>query len=85
MGSKVRDIVFARDNHRCVYCHCSGSKSNPLTLHHVVFKCDGGSTTPANLLTLCSECHRELHQINPGRRKRKKRHATSNLRGNGGR
>jgi len=85
MGSKVRDIVFARDNHRCVYCRHPGSKSNPLTLHHIVFRCNGGKTTPENLMTLCSECHKQLHLINPGNRSRKgkKHHGSNNIHRNG--
>jgi hypothetical protein len=57
---KQREEIVRRDAYRC---------SNPcchyqlwLEVHHIVFFCNGGATVPDNLLTLCSRCHRNLHE-----------------------
>lgn len=68
MGShSVRDAVLGRDGNQCTWCHTRGSKSNPLTMHHIVFKCQGGRYCEDNLQTLCRACHDELHRQNPGK------------------
>lgn len=32
-----------------------------LTVHHIVFKSEGGDDSFGNLITLCQECHRYAH------------------------
>ena len=50
-----------RDGYKCQ----SGQKvkhSPRLHVHHKVFRSRGGTNEPANLLTLCSDCHDALHR-----------------------
>jgi hypothetical protein len=54
-----RDEVLRRDAYRCSNPGCPNHQW--LEVHHVVFYCLGGVTIPANLITLCSRCHRNLH------------------------
>lgn len=55
---QVRDLVYARDGHRCVRC----GTSEQLTIQHRVNRAMGGSTDPrinqpTNLLTACQDCN----------------------------
>lgn len=61
---KVRELVFARDGHRCVRC----GTDQQLTMQHRVNRAMGGSSDPrinaaTNLLTACQDCnmHFEAH------------------------
>lgn len=76
----VRDFVLERDNYMCRRCGTRSTKKNPLTLHHIVFRSRGGKSTPDNLITWCSECHRQYHKAVSGggnpykvRKKRRKK------------
>ena len=56
----VKAFVLHRDNYACT----SGRKvkhSKKLHVHHVIFKSQGGTNSPANLTTLCETCHADLH------------------------
>lgn len=55
----VKAYVLARDNYKC-QCGKTGCSSQ-LHVHHIVFRSNGGSDTPDNLITLCSKHHKELH------------------------
>jgi len=56
----VKAYVLSRDNHKCQ--HCKGkSKSNMLHVHHIIFRSQGGTNAPSNLITLCKVCHDKLH------------------------
>jgi len=59
--SHVREYVLYRDNHRCVRC---GQGNIPLAVHHIVKRSEGGTNNPDNLVTLCTECHTEVHANN---------------------
>ena len=71
--------VHIRDNFTCQHC---GAKEDPkhitFQVHHIVFKCKGGSSSLDNLMLLCPLCHRILHKMCPTsrkqRRKKKKKH-----------
>jgi len=60
---KVREEVYKRDSYDgcpcCVYC------GKPLLsgghLHHVTFRSQLGKDEVDNLVTLCFDCHRRLH------------------------
>jgi 5-methylcytosine-specific restriction endonuclease McrA len=39
---------------------------NPLEVHHIIFRENGGSHHPRNLRTMCSRCHHHLHSIRGG-------------------
>jgi hypothetical protein len=57
---KVRRIVLWRDRYRCAVpgCRCTLW----LHVHHVTFWADGGRHPVNNLLTLCSQHHRLVHE-----------------------
>jgi 5-methylcytosine-specific restriction endonuclease McrA len=56
----VRRLVLARDRHTCRTPGCTHSKF--LEVHHVVPRVRGGGNDPKNLVTLCSACHRLVHE-----------------------
>lgn len=53
---QIRQQVFKRDHHMCVSCY---SRKN-LNCHHIVYS-RLGKEELGDLVTLCSECHLELH------------------------
>jgi len=56
----VKAFVLHRDGHECR----SGQKqkhSKKLQIHHIIFRSEGGTNTPSNLITLCEDCHCDLH------------------------
>ena len=62
-----REEVFARDDHRCVYC---GAELPPeqLTVDHVQPRVRGGDRSGGNLVTACGPCnvrkgHRRLAEF----------------------
>jgi hypothetical protein len=56
----VRREVMARDGHRCRTAGCGGAHF--LDVHHIVPRALGGTNDPENLATLCSACHRMIHE-----------------------
>lgn len=56
----VKAFVLSRDKHECQ--KCSGKKKDSrLHVHHIVFRSNGGTDSPDNLVTLCKACHDSLH------------------------
>ena len=55
----TKAYVLSRDGYRCQ----SGKKGccDKLHVHHVVFRSEGGSNAPSNLITLCEKHHNSLH------------------------
>lgn len=51
--------IRRRDNYSCLLCGKTGDK---LTFHHITPKEWGGLTSLDNLISLCTECHSELHE-----------------------
>ncbi len=51
--------VSERDNHQCQVPGCGSNAIDPP--HHIIFKGQNGSDVSWNLVTLCSECHRRIH------------------------
>ena len=52
----IKAYVLNRDNYKCQ----SGQKckhSDILHVHHIKFRSQGGTNSPDNLITLCSNCH----------------------------
>jgi len=56
----VKAYVLARDEYKCQYCK---TKKNNIKLHvhHLIYRSQGGTNTPINLLTLCEKCHDKVH------------------------
>jgi 5-methylcytosine-specific restriction endonuclease McrA len=50
--------VLERDGWRCQAC---GSMQN-LQVHHQKLRSQSGSDVEQNLITLCAECHEQIHQ-----------------------
>ncbi|MBZ5686107.1 MAG: HNH endonuclease [Acidobacteriia bacterium] len=54
---RLRQQVLRRDGWRCQAC---GTMSN-LEVHHKEFRSHSGEDSELNLITLCKQCHAELH------------------------
>lgn len=57
----IKQYVLDRDGYKCQ----SGRKvahNKKLHVHHLIFKSKGGTDMPDNLITLCADCHNDLHQ-----------------------
>lgn len=57
-----RRNVFRRDDHTCQYC---GSKSNDLTLDHVMPRSRGGATNWENVVACCHRCNARKRDRTP--------------------
>lgn len=54
----VREYVLHRDKHQCQNPNCKNkAKEFILQVHHIVFRSNGGTDAPNNLITLCTKCH----------------------------
>ena len=77
--ANTKAYVLDRDNHTCQYCK-GKSKDSKLEVHHIVFRRNGGSDEPENLICLCKTCHDQLHDGNitlkGGKAKGHLKHAT---------
>jgi len=56
---KTRNLVLARDRHRCQSPGCGNTRF--LELHHIRPRREGGGNEADNLITLCSSCHSLAH------------------------
>lgn len=54
----VKAAVLNRDNYTCQIC---GAKHIKLEVHHIQFRSQGGSDRMDNLVTLCKDCHGNVH------------------------
>jgi 5-methylcytosine-specific restriction endonuclease McrA len=55
----TKSCVLSRDSYTCQSCK---AKETKLHVHHILFRSNGGSDSPDNLITLCETCHHDLHQ-----------------------
>jgi len=53
-----RQYVLYRDGFKCQHC---GSKDK-LEVHHIIYRSQDGTNDINNLITLCHECHQEVHK-----------------------
>jgi 5-methylcytosine-specific restriction endonuclease McrA len=51
--------VLQRDGWRCQMC---GKRAN-LQVHHILLRSQSGDDIEDNLITLCSECHDQIHSM----------------------
>ena len=56
--ANTKAFILNRDKYTCQYCK---TKQGTLEVHHIIFRSNGGSDKPDNLITLCRQCHRDLH------------------------
>lgn len=54
-----RKKALERDKYACRHCGVTAKKG--LHVHHIVPRSQGGSNYVDNLMTLCKECHIEIH------------------------
>ena len=54
---KLHRQILQRDGWRCQMC---GSMQH-LQVHHIEFRSHSGSDAESNLITLCAECHLQMH------------------------
>ena len=78
--ANTRAYILFRDSYKCHQCK-SKSKNNRLEVHHIIFRENGGSDEPENLITMCKSCHDELHAgklklKRQGKKKGSLKHAT---------
>lgn len=53
----TREAIYERDNWSCRMCGAPASQ-----IHHCFFKSRGGRGVYTNGVTLCQDCHSEVHQ-----------------------
>lgn len=56
--SSRREVILHRDNYTC---QCCGKKNCRLEVHHIKFRSNGGTDDEENLITLCEDCHKGVH------------------------
>jgi 5-methylcytosine-specific restriction endonuclease McrA len=55
---ELHDQVLERDGWRCQRCR----KMQGLEVHHRQLRSQGGGDEEQNLITMCAECHAEVHR-----------------------
>ena len=75
-----RAYVLDRDGYKCQNKNCI-TKNETLHAHHIIYRRNGGSDEPENLLTLCKPCHDGVHDGTielkiKGKKKGQLKHAT---------
>lgn len=64
---KLRHEILDRDMYRCQDCGRTPDRDAvTLQVHHLRFVSHGGSNEPANLITLCADCHAGRHALAHG-------------------
>ena len=58
ISKKVKDIVWERDDHRCIVCGSYQAMPNS----HFIRRSQGGLGIEENIVTMCMDCHREYDQ-----------------------
>lgn len=53
ISKKVKDIVWERDNHRCIICGSNQAMPNS----HFIRRSQGGLGIPENIVCMCMRCH----------------------------
>jgi len=54
---KVKEAVWERDDHRCIFCNKVVTKSNACC--HLIPRSAGGKGVEQNIFTACNDCHRK--------------------------
>ena len=60
----IKSYIRKRDNYTCQCCnkHIKDLKNINLQVHHIKPKSQGGTDVPSNLITLCEQCHKRIHE-----------------------
>lgn len=56
--SSRKEAILHRDNYTCQIC---GKKNIRLEVHHIIYRSQGGTDDENNLITLCENCHKDIH------------------------
>lgn len=56
--SSRKEAILNRDNYTC---QCCGKKNKKLEVHHIIYRSQGGTDDENNLITLCEDCHKAVH------------------------
>lgn len=56
--SSRKEAVLNRDTYTCQVCH---KKHTRLEVHHIIYRSQGGTNDENNLITLCEDCHKDIH------------------------
>lgn len=56
-SAKKRKIMESANNK----CEMRGCKNNAYEVHHIVHVSNGGGNLGSNLIVLCGNCHRDVH------------------------
>jgi 5-methylcytosine-specific restriction endonuclease McrA len=59
---RARQAALYRDGRRCGRCGSPATPFDPLHVHHVVPRSEGGTDTLGNLVTLCALCHPQVER-----------------------
>ncbi len=51
------------DGYRCVMCGSKGTQTNKLEVHHFSYKRVGNENPYVDLVTLCRNCHKDVHRL----------------------
>ncbi len=70
-GLKRKRRVFKRDNGICWKCYCQlhvlkkekQGSSKKAHLHHLIFRCNGGTDDDENLVLTCHKCEVKTHEL----------------------
>ena len=58
ISKKVKLIVWERDNHKCIFCHCEVPWN--LANSHFIKRSHGGLGIPENIFCACLKCHNKF-------------------------
>ena len=63
--SSTKYIIMDRDENKCQDCgaHWPNQPNIVLEVHHIIPRTGHGTDHPANLITLCHECHLARHEV----------------------
>ena len=56
--SSRKEAILNRD---CYTCQLCGKKHIRLEVHHIIYRSNGGTNDENNLITLCENCHSNVH------------------------
>lgn len=63
IDGNLREYILQRDNYSCMHKECKKEESVK-NIHHIVYRRDGGTDSPDNLITLCIQCHTPANHEN---------------------